>query len=277
MPAKAGKKDASKQGGGGGSELERMKRLILERARETRKEFTKCSKIPKSAEKFKALLKEVPDAFKTELVMVRLSLLEGVADNEKKRGSKLSQEIDDLCTTAVNLQPCWVYAMEKCATLLRAAAMLPERAQLLVHVATNRLERAGGRPTDDKVFFAAMDTDQEMKLERLLDLDGNEEDVERRKRLRKARRRRRRRRSSRRGPSRPRRTRRSSRNAKRRRRHACGRWRRMRSRRARLLERSASRSSRQRSSARKPERTPRRNTRRRRRREKPRRSWPRRT
>ncbi|KAJ1475351.1 hypothetical protein T484DRAFT_1909815, partial [Baffinella frigidus] len=178
MPAKAGKKDASKQGGDGGSELERWKRLILERAKETRKEFAKCNKLSKSAEKFKARLKEVPDAFKTELIMVRLSLLEGVAENEKKRGSKLSQEIDDLCTTAVNLQPCWLYAMEKCATLLRSAAMLPERAQLLVHVATNRLERAGGRPTDDKVFCAVMDDDQECKLNQMLDLDGNAEDVE---------------------------------------------------------------------------------------------------
>ncbi|KAJ1473964.1 hypothetical protein T484DRAFT_1834158 [Baffinella frigidus] len=151
MPTKAGKKDgAVKKSAVDNSELEKMKRHILERAKETRKEFAKANKISKSAEKFKELLKEVPDAFKTELIMVRLSLLEGVAENQKKRGSKLSQEIDDLCTTAVNLQPCWLYAMEKCATLLRSVAMLPERAQLLVHVATNRLERTGGRPTDDK-------------------------------------------------------------------------------------------------------------------------------
>ncbi|KAJ1475353.1 hypothetical protein T484DRAFT_1909817, partial [Baffinella frigidus] len=173
MPAKAGKKVAPVWTQGM-EELEMLMKLV----KETRKEFAKCNKLSKSAEKFKALLKEVPDAFKTELIMVRLSLLEGVAENEKKRGSKLSQEIDDLCTTAVNLQPCWLSAMEKCATLLRSAAMLPERAQLLVHVATNRLERAGGRPTDDKVFCAVMDDDQECKLNQMLDLDGNAEDVE---------------------------------------------------------------------------------------------------
>ena len=44
-----------------------------------------------------------------------------------------------------------LYAMEKCATLLRSVAMLPERAKLLVEVALEVLENAGGRPTDDKV------------------------------------------------------------------------------------------------------------------------------
>ena len=34
MPAKAGKKDAPKQGGGGGSELEKLKRLVLEKVKE---------------------------------------------------------------------------------------------------------------------------------------------------------------------------------------------------------------------------------------------------
>ena len=53
---------------------------------------------------------QVPDQFKTELIMVRLFLLEGVGEPQKKRGSKLSQEIDELCTLAVNLQPCWVRA-----------------------------------------------------------------------------------------------------------------------------------------------------------------------
>ena len=41
--------------------------------------------------------------------------------------------------------------MEKCATLLRSVAMLPERAKLLVEVTVEMLENAGGRPTDDKV------------------------------------------------------------------------------------------------------------------------------
>ena len=41
--------------------------------------------------------------------------------------------------------------MERCATLLREVAMLPERAKLLAEVALETLERAGGRPTDDKV------------------------------------------------------------------------------------------------------------------------------
>ena len=105
---------------------------------QTRKEFAKANKISKSAEKFKDLLKEVsscprptplpkpaalhkhnvtcrptaqaPDQYKAELIMVRLSLLEGVGEPQKKRGSKLSQEIDELCTQAVSLQPCWVRA-----------------------------------------------------------------------------------------------------------------------------------------------------------------------
>ena len=41
--------------------------------------------------------------------------------------------------------------MEKCATLLRSVAMLPERAKLLVEVTLHQLDMAGGRPTDDKV------------------------------------------------------------------------------------------------------------------------------
>jgi len=41
--------------------------------------------------------------------------------------------------------------MEKCATLLRSVAMLPERAKLLVEVTLHQLEMAGGRATDDKV------------------------------------------------------------------------------------------------------------------------------
>ena len=105
---------------------------------QTRKEFAKANKISKSADKFNDLLNEVsscprpiplpkpaalrkhnvtchpttqvPDQFKAELIMVRLSLLEGVGEPQKKRGSKLSQEIDGLCTWAVNLQPCWVRA-----------------------------------------------------------------------------------------------------------------------------------------------------------------------
>jgi hypothetical protein len=41
--------------------------------------------------------------------------------------------------------------MEKCATLLRSVAMMPEKAKLLVEVTLQMLEDAGGRPTDDKV------------------------------------------------------------------------------------------------------------------------------
>ena len=58
--------------------------------------------------------------FKAELIMVRLCLLEGVAEKQKRRGSKLSQEIEELCTMAVNLQPCWV-----CAPTHRSSPQVP--------------------------------------------------------------------------------------------------------------------------------------------------------
>ena len=35
--------------------------------------------------------------------------------------------------------------------MLRLVAMLPERAKQLVEVSLDKLEQAGGRPTDDKV------------------------------------------------------------------------------------------------------------------------------
>ena len=154
---------------------------------------------------------QVPDDFKAELIMVRLSLFESVAEGHKKKGSKVSNEIDELCFMVLELQPCWVLArpitlfctnggewfrvqrfktqlcsarrpdsrlaqlfgMARCAELLRTTAKLPDRAKILSETAMQKFEVAGSRPVDDqRLATVLLEEDSELKLQQVIDCDN---------------------------------------------------------------------------------------------------------
>jgi hypothetical protein len=66
-------------------------------------------------------------------------------------GSSIQQEMRKVIESLEDIQPCWVWAMERCAVHLRQSINVPGEAVALCKRVIERVKDLSMRPVDDKI------------------------------------------------------------------------------------------------------------------------------
>lgn len=127
--------------------------------------------------------------FEAEFKLLRLELLgrdlqsrcdTGGDMKGSREGSAIQQEMRKLIDSLEEIQPCWIWAMERCSAHLRMSINAPSEAMTLCKRVIERVEVSNTRPLDDKMLMLVPgvlnEKEEELGHHRLLNLDNPEAD-----------------------------------------------------------------------------------------------------
>ncbi len=125
--------------------------------------------------------------FEAEFKLLRLELLgkdlqsrdSGCEIKGSREGSLIQQEMRKVMESLEDIQPCWVWAMERCAVHLRQSINVPGEAVALCKRVIERVKDLSMRPVDDKMLTLVpgvlYDKEEELGYQKLLNIDSAED------------------------------------------------------------------------------------------------------
>jgi len=166
-------------------EASAARKAAHQHALQVKKDFRKL-KAKAFAKKFDEELGKVKE-FEAEFKLLRLELLgkdlqsrdTGGEMKGSREGSLIQQEMRKLVESLEEVQPSWMWAMERCSAHLRQSIGAPSEAVELCKRAIERLEDSNVRPLDDKMLTlipgVLNDKEEELGHHKLLNLDKSED------------------------------------------------------------------------------------------------------